>query len=97
MVVFQIVVSMSHIWDRIQVTLALSIQSHSICWRQTGQAAWGSRVVQWSKILHFSAKGSLQYLVQIQAALHLAVIGSPIGQCAVGPVLSGFGWGRLSL
>ena len=40
---------------------------------------------------------SLQYLVQIQAASHLAVIGSRIGRHTIGAALSGFGRGRPSL
>ena len=40
----------------------------------------GSRVVQWSKSLHLSARGVItDTLVQIQAVSQPDVIGSPIG------------------
>ena len=54
---------------------------------------WGSRVVQWSKALHLSARSVItDTLVQIQAVSQPAVIGSPIGWPTIVPGLAGVGF-----
>jgi hypothetical protein len=42
-------------------------------------------------------EASLQTLVRFQAVSQLSVVGSPIGQCTIGPASLGFGRGRPSL
>jgi hypothetical protein len=56
----------------------------------------GSRVAQRPKCMSVQ-EASLQYLVQIQAVSHLAMIESPIGWRTIGPASSRFGRGRPSL